>query len=116
MDLPTLNLRGVSFPGRAGELQRAGSTASLVRELGDNYDRYHDFLAAELESIGSRPKPSDYASFDEYAAAWGHVEAIVHAEATLRRCQGMRQTGARLDAALDPRAPLISADDRLQSL
>lgn len=116
MDLPRPYLRGVQFPGAAGEFQRTGNTASLIRELGDNYGRYHTFLAKKLESLNGRPKPGDYATFAEYAAACGRIEALVHAEATLRRCYGMRKTGARLDAALDLGSPLIGTDDRLQAL
>jgi hypothetical protein len=116
MDLPTLHLRGVTFPGAAGMLQRSGNTASLVRELGDNYRHYHDHLAAEFDSLGGRPVPADYDSFEDYAEAWGRLEAIVHAEITLRRCHGMRIAGAKLDAALDGRHPLIGPDDRLRPL
>jgi hypothetical protein len=116
MELPQLYLRGVQFPDPAGELQRSGSTAALVRELGDDYDRYHAFLSAELDSLGGRPDPSAYSTFEEYAAACGRVEALVHAEVTLRRCRGMRTAGTRLDAALDPESPLIGRDDRLQAV
>jgi hypothetical protein len=115
MDIPALDFRGVQFPDKAGEAQGAGATASLIRELGDNYVRYHAFLAAEVERLGGPPKPENFKSFDNYAEAWTKIEALVHAEAALRRCRGFRVLGRSLNDALDLRTPL-ARDDRLVSI
>jgi hypothetical protein len=115
MDFGQLEVRGYRFPGAAGAHQRAGMTASLIRELGDNYEKYHASLAAELDRLGGPPDPSAYATFDDFAAACAKVEAVVHAEAALRRCHGFRKRGASLAASLDPVVPL-ARDGRLVSL
>ncbi len=115
MEIGELDVRGIRFPDQAGALQRARATASLVRELGDNYEKYHAYLAGELERLGGPPDPSDHETFDSYAAAWAKVEAVVHAEATLRRCQGFRKRGRSLAASLDPVVPL-ARDGRLVPL
>jgi hypothetical protein len=110
MELGQLRLGKLELPGAAGQLQRERATASLVRELGDNYSKYHAFLAARLAKLG-RPDPADYETYEAYAAAWGEVEDVIHAELTLRRCRGMRKRRGRLDAA--PTSPLIDEKDRL---
>jgi hypothetical protein len=116
MNLLDLGLRGIRFPDPAGDLQRAGATASLIRELGENYGRYHEFLALRLDRLGPRPDPASFATFDEFASAWGRLEAVVQAEVVLRRCRAFRLSGASLDAAVDPRVPLMRDDDSLASL
>jgi hypothetical protein len=115
VDIPELDFRGVVFPDKAGELQKANATASVIRELGDNYSKYHAFLAAEVDRLGGPPDRSDYKSFDEYADAWSKIEALVHAEATARRCRGFRRLGRPLDDALDLKVPLAK-DNRLVSM
>lgn len=116
MDLPTLDLRGIEFPGQAGEFQKRQETAALVRELGDQYATYHKYLAEALEEIGERPDPKEFRSYESFAEAWTPIEAIVHAEATLRRCRAMRKEGKRLDSGLDLRTPLIDTNDHLASV
>jgi hypothetical protein len=78
--------------------------------LGDNYDKYHAFLADHLASLG-RPVVSDYKTVEEYARAWTAVEDVVHAEVTIRACRGFRRSGTPLDAP--PSSPLIEPGDRL---
>jgi hypothetical protein len=112
MELGQLRLGTVKLPGTAGELQRQRATASLVRELGDNYSKYHDALAARLAKLG-RPDPADYDTYEEYAAAWEQVEDILHAEVTLRACRGRRVHGRRLDAG--PRSRLLDSNDQLMA-
>jgi hypothetical protein len=111
MDVPQLRLGTVQLPGVAGELQKQGATASLVRELGDNYETYHTFLAERLVKLGGRPDPSKYKSYDPYAASWTQVEDVVHAEVTLRACRGFRRFGTALDSL--PETPLVDESDRL---
>lgn len=115
MDTLRTTFSRLRFPGRAGEHQRAGASASLVRETGDNYETYHSFLAARLEGAGARPRPGDYGSIDEYLAAWALVEEIVEAEAFIRRARAFREGRGRLDAPQDTSVPLVDASDRLVS-
>jgi hypothetical protein len=68
-----------------------------------------------LDELGGPPDRSDYASFDDYAEACSKVEAVIHAEATLRRCRGYRRFSRPLDDALDLETPL-ARDDRLVSI
>ena len=103
----------VRFPGRAGELQAAGATGALVRELGGNYRRYHDFLADALARAGGRPAPEDYESFAAYAEAWDVVQEIGWAEAVLRACRGYIVEGRPLSGAAPVEEPLIDEKDRL---
>lgn len=122
MDLPTeiTSFRQLRFPGLAGELQKAGATASFVRELGDNYERYHAHLAGTLahglEQHGGRPDPADYPEFDSFAVAWGPLEDIIRAEGLLRRCRAFRRFGDRLDTMRGFEIPLLDDNDRLVSV
>ena len=110
-----IRLSEVELPGRAGELQRGRATASLIRELGDNYGTYHAFLAARLRAIGGRPRPDDFPSFAEYTQAWAEVQAIVRAEAILRISYSFRRSGRSLDAGFDRKVALVDDEDRLIS-
>jgi hypothetical protein len=110
MDVPQLKFGDIKFPGAAGAHQAQGSTASLVRELGDNYHTYHDFLAQRLAKLG-RPRPENFKSYEAYAQAWTQVEQIVEAEVALRACRGFRKFGGRLNAPAA--ATLVDANDRL---
>ncbi len=101
------------FSGAARAAQRSGSTASLVRELGDNYRTYHDRLVADLEAAGGRPVPSAFATPDAYFEAYARVQAIVTAEALLRICRGYRLEGRSLNSELDAAIPLVDRNDRL---
>lgn len=117
MDLDpfTITLR---FPHPAGKLQDIGATASLIRELGDNYGSYHAFLAQELEATGGRPEPGHYGDdFVAYYRASDHWADIVVAETLLRRCRAFRRSGrglhevdAREPTTLDARHRLVSIE------
>lgn len=113
MLIANLRIHKLQLPGRAGELQAQGATPSLVKELGDNYDTYHAFLAAMAEEIGGLPKPDDYPDRDAYLAACALAQDVVRAEAILRVCRDFRHRGRPLDAATNPLAPLYDADYRL---
>jgi hypothetical protein len=106
----------LEFPDRAGEHQRARETASLLRELGDNYEHYHNHLAEELARIGKRPVREDYPSEDAYLEAWTYVQELVLAEALLRNCHFHRRGERSLDSAQRPDDPPLVKDDRLVGL
>jgi hypothetical protein len=113
LSIGLITLRRLRFPGRAGDLQAQGSTASVIRELGDNYETYHEYLRAELAKFPRRPVPEDFVTRQAYYDAWTRVQEIVAAEALLRNCRAFRRDGRPLDAALDPKVPLIDDKDRL---
>lgn len=115
-DLGQFTLQKVRFPAPAGDYQENGAMASLVRELGDNYGRYHGFLADEVRKVGKAPQPDDYPTTRAYFNAWGWVQELVLAEALLRNCRAYRLFGAPLDAAADTRVPFLSPDDGLISV
>lgn len=106
-------LARLEFPGRAGELQRGRASASLVRELGDNYSAYHGYLRAELARFGGRPQPKDYDDQASYFAAWARIQEIVMAEALVRACVAFRRNGRPLGAPVDTSVPLVDANDQL---
>ena len=108
-----IEVRGVPFPGPAGDALARNATASFVREVGDNYSYYHDFLAKRLGALLPPPDPRDFRTYPEYAAALDRVHAVVRAEALIRNCAQYRQSGRRLDAAIDLSVPLVDADDNL---
>jgi hypothetical protein len=117
MELGRIGLKRIVFPEPAGSYQRRPATASLVRELGDNYDRYHQFLRRELAKFGKPPEPSEYPSVDAYLEAWTVVQDIVKAEAMLRNCVAFRQTGRPLDSPADTSLPpLVDSSHRLVSM
>jgi hypothetical protein len=118
MALEHLRLSEIAFPGRAGEHQRAGATASVVRELGDNYRTYNRFLADRLateiaELGGGLPDPARFDTVESYAKAWGRLELIVYLEVSLRRCRAFRRGEGRLDSAPDATVPLFDDAYRL---
>lgn len=120
MDLDEVMLNRVRFPGLAGRLQAEKSSASLIRELGDNYRSYHEFLAQkladELDRLGGGPpEAAAFETVEEYTAAWGRLEAVVYAEVGLRRCHAFRNLGMRLDAAVGLAKPLLDERNRLLS-
>jgi hypothetical protein len=109
-----LPLGTVVFPDRAGELQTIGATAGLINELGTNYARYHDFLAAELRAMEKRPDPDDFDSLEDYLSAWSRIHDIVRAEAILRNCRLFIAEGRSINAPLElSEGPLIGPDDSL---
>ena len=110
-----MKLKRLRLPGRAGELQDAGATPALAKELGDNYRRYHEYLAKELAEVG-RPEPRDFDDIDSYLKECARAQEIVRAEALLRNCVRFRREGRRLDDPLDPDVPLIDEHDRLVSV
>jgi hypothetical protein len=114
MELDHLISNAVEFPGRAGDLQRSGATASLIRELGDNYARYHEFLEQRLEDFGGDPNPDDYR--DDPSAYGRHAHALQRvaiSERILRRARAFRREGRPLsDPGLD-QPPTWDAQYRL---
>jgi hypothetical protein len=118
MTTPFLGTRTLRLPGRAGQLQAAGATASLVRELGDNYGRYHEHLVAELARLGGRPDPADYpGDFEGYCEAYSAVRDLVLAEIALRRARGFRKHGRRLADPPPPDEPVVvDRNDKLVSV
>lgn len=105
----------VRFPGRAGELQRAGGGPSFARELGENYGTYHAFLRDELARVG-RPDRGDFDDANSYFEACTVAMEIVQAEAFLRVCRGWRKHGRPLASAIDGDTPLVDSRDRLVSV
>ncbi len=116
MEIGGLQLRALHFPGAAGEFQKAGATASLVRELGDHYDQYHRFLADRARRLGGRPEPeAAEGNFAAYTQACDETRDIVVAEMMLRRCRAYRQLGRSLKDPPDTEIPLYDSSYRLVS-
>jgi hypothetical protein len=116
MELGGMTLKRLTFPDPAGSHQRRAATAALVRELADNYDRYHEFLRKELAKFEKLPEPSEYPNMDAYLEAWTLVQDIVKAEAILRNCVAFRETGRPLSSAADTSLPpLVDSSHRLVS-
>ena len=115
MQIGNLELNRVDLPGRAGDLQRSGAKDELVTELGDNYGRYHAHLRSALAKR-SRPVREDFASVDDFLDEWAEVQAIVRAEAILRKCAAHRRKGRSLDAPADISRPFVDGNDELVSL
>lgn len=118
MQIGLIRVLVVEFPAPAGEFQRLGLTTALVRELGDNYERYHDFLAAELAKFGKPPNIDEYRDSAAYIEDWARIHDIVRAEGLLRTCRMFRATGRPLDLPLDftrGQTPLVDHEYRLLS-
>jgi hypothetical protein len=110
--MPTLEL-----PGRAGELRAAGATAALIREFGDNYGVYHEFLAGELEKLGERPRATrDGPPSPEFVRHWRRADEIVRCEIILRACRAYRKQGRSLVARLDLSRAFVDERHRLLSV
>lgn len=108
---PGLGHLRIELPGRAGALQRAGQTTELIRELGNNYAVYHEFLAGRLARFGSRPKAEDFEDVEDYYAAWAEIESIVATEAFLRAVHRNRREGKPLRVTLGAEdVPLVDAE------
>lgn len=119
--MPTIagtEFKYLRFRGRAGELQRQGAGAALIRELGDNYAAYHADLADELARRGwAEPAPDDFRRDPAgYARAFQELQEILFAEALLRRARAYRHFGTPLDAAAPAAQPLVDARSRLISI
>ena len=104
----------VRFPDRAGALQDGRATPSLVRELGDNYQRYHAYLAEEFAQTGI-PAPEHFPDYESYWDAYVRAQAAVSAEAFLRNCYQYRRKGRALDSPVDTSVPLLDSAGRLVS-
>lgn len=106
----------LDLPDRAGELARSKDEPGLIRELGDNYGKYHRALALRLRDLGPRPRPADYASApDEYFDRAALLQEIVMAEEVLRRCRAHRRQGRDFDAGMDLDTSLVDGKRRLLS-
>lgn len=112
METPGPKLTRFELPGEAGKLRRDGKSIALVRELGDNYHRYHEFLADELARWPKRPERENYSDGDSFLGDWQHIHEIVKTEAFLRACREFRR-GKRRDFGWDKSVPLVDANDRL---
>jgi hypothetical protein len=111
MEIGDIKVKKLRFPGRAGEHQAAGETGALVRELGDNYDTYHQFLKQQWNP--RMPRPQDYERAEDYFDAWTTVHELAAAEALIRVCRAHRKLGHALGESLDTKVPLIDRDDNL---
>jgi len=88
-----------AFGGRAGELNRAGASASLIAELGDNYATYHAEIEADWKRLGGLPDPKAFRGLDglvEYSHAYARMQHLAYAEIFLRRAYGHRRLGRRI--------------------
>ena len=113
MEPTGLNLELYTFPGRAGEAQRRGAVIELIRELGDNYDAYHDALAEEAERLGGRPDPADYGEdYESFGRAARYASELLSAEVILRRARKLRTTASKRDLEV-PGGPLVDELHRL---
>jgi hypothetical protein len=115
MDIGSVSLN-VTLPGRAGALQAAGASASLIAELGGNYDTYHAFLASQLSDLSVPPDPDDYPDITTYLAAWDKISAIIRAEAILRWCRVFVTAGVPIGTPDRSGVPLINGDHQLVSV
>jgi hypothetical protein len=109
----------VEFPDPAGQYQRDGMTVSLIRELGDNYSRYHGFLADQLAAFDKIPEFDDFATSQEFIDRWALIHDILRAEAALRTCRAFRLLGTPLDQPLDfthDAPPIVDENYRLVSV
>lgn len=121
MNIPGINFGAVVFPGRAGELQNQGASASLYRELGSNYATYHAYLAQQVTArvANGRPKRDQFATLEQYLSAWGYLIDLVRSEQSLRLCKAMvlgTPAPAVLAAAGAPSMedyPLVTRNDEL---
>lgn len=111
--LGVIHIKRLEFPGRAGELQRAGDNPGLVRELGGNYAVYHQFLRRALADLGGRPERSAYPDEHAYTDACDRAHDIVKAETLIRACRANVKHGKRLDTPLDVSVPLLDESYRL---
>jgi hypothetical protein len=119
MQIGVIPILVIEFPDPAGQYQREGMTASLIRELGDNYARYHGFLADKLAGFDKIPEFADFATSQEYLDQWALIHDILRAEAALRTCRAFRLLGTPLDQPLDfshGEPPIVDDNYRLVSV
>jgi hypothetical protein len=112
MRIANVYLSKLELPGGAGDLQRAGAISELVRELGSNYEMYHDFLRQAVDQADRFPERENYDSMDSYLEAWAHLQDLVKGEALLRNCRAHLMHGRALDAAIDPPLPPLLDERR----
>jgi hypothetical protein len=116
MQIGSIELTHLTFPGRAGELQRKDAVPALVAELGDNYAKYHEFLRARLAEHGTAPAVEDCPSILAYYEAWNSVQELVKSEVILRNCKAYRERGRSLNSVLEQDGvPLVDAEFGLVS-
>jgi hypothetical protein len=118
MQVGLIRVAKLAFPGAAGEFQRQGMTAALVAELGDNYQRYHDWLAEQLAGFEKAPEVDDYSDTSEFVEDWALIHDVIRAEAMLRVCLLFRRDGRPLNRPLSftgGQTPLVDSEYRLVS-
>jgi hypothetical protein len=112
----TPQYRYVAFPGLAGKLQQQADLVGLISEVGDNYDRYHAFLASALNNLGGRPDAADFQDdYAGYCRACDTLMELLNAEMFLRRCYSVRQLGIGFDEAVNKGLPIVDEWHRLVS-
>jgi hypothetical protein len=119
MQVGLIRVTKLEFPGAAGEFQRLGLTAALVAELGDNYKRYHDWLAEQLGRFDKAPDVDDYSDTSQFVEDWALIHDVIRAEAMLRVCFLFRRDGRPLNRPLSFTAgqpPLLDHEYRLVAL
>lgn len=112
--LPIANLKHLTLPGPAGDMQRRSEWPSLVRELGGDYETYHDFLSGELEAYGHVPERAEFDSSEEFYDTWARIHEIVLTEVFLRACVLHRRYGMSLTTP--PLHQVIGDDHRLVAM
>jgi hypothetical protein len=118
MQVGLIRLATLQLPGAAGEYQRLRMTAALVAELGDNYQRYHTWLAERLERFEKAPDIDDYSDTSKYVNDWAVIHDVIRAEAMLRVCLLFRRDGRPLDRPLEftrGQTPLLDHEYKLVS-
>ena len=95
------SLREVTFPGRAGTLQKARDWDGLAAELAASYEQYSAYLAKRLADLGPEPDPEEYRrnakspldTLKSYGRACAARQEILRAEVILRDLRAGRLTG-----------------------
>jgi hypothetical protein len=101
------------LPGRAGELQRQGAGVALIRELGDNYDTYHDHIVEALRALGGRPQRERFDSDHAYLSAFASAQRLVRFEALLRSCRRVSRDRLPMSLTDAGGVPLLDEHDEL---
>jgi hypothetical protein len=110
-------LAKLRFPDPAGKYQDAGDKVALATELGANYERYHEFLQAEVAKLPRlRPDRRAYRDVAGFLQANEWSEEIVKAEVLLRKCRAFRRAGTRLAIQDESGLPVVDGNDNLVSL
>jgi hypothetical protein len=108
MDIDFLAISRYRFPGRAGELQTANATASLIAELGDNYPTYHAAIVAAFKDAGGIPPATgNLKEMESYCRQMATIQSLVAAEMGLRRAYQLRQRLPELPDHGIPGPPVI---------